>query len=495
VTVRVATSVGRRLAAYVVVGLLVRAAPLRAQASAGDVVAASGAPYLELLRTRSDLARATAELARADALFGRAMLSPSEHEERRAAYERARLAHLGALLAAATAASHVAVERAVKSRTADGRLRVVLSLRDASTRRPAPNDDGDAARHSAPDEATELGALAAARRVSVALKTDAGPNGATISRPYERTVDGLASGRPRNVTFELLEDVRDVVVALDVAGRVDERRIRLEVASASDAIAVDAAQFSLESDLGAQVVYDLRLQRPRPSAAAARLSVRGLPPEIPYEFRDPDAHTRLGQLRFPDGATTARVQLAVSLPARPSATVRPDTPLAFDVVAAEERAGGAEGSARLEVVPRGIARLELRPATLALQASDGAPTTLALTVRNAGSGRIDDVRLRAEPPSRWQATIEPVSVATLAPGDERRVVVRLRPPPDAVVGDYELRVGVEDAGAARRIEVEDKIVRVHLAGSGGIAGPLLAALAAIGLTVVAITHGRRWVNR
>lgn len=478
-------TVRRTIACAVVASVVGRSAVAQVGAPPAGGPAAA---YLDVLRTRSDLQQAAAGLARADALAARDMLSPSERDDRRADYERARIAHLGALLAA-TAGGHVAVERAVKARTPDGRVRVTLTLRDD---RPAP-PIAATARDSA--DGAAIGAWAAARDATIALKTDAGPNGTTISRPYERRVSYARPGERRVVEFDLLEDVADVVVAIDAAGRIDERRIRLEIASARDGLTVDAAQFSLAADLGAQVVYDLRLQRPRPRAGATRLAVRGLPAEAAYEFRDADSHTRLGQLRFADGSTAARVQLAVSLPARPSPAVRPDAPVAFDVVAADDGGGAAaEGRARLELVPRGIARLELRPAALAMQARDDGPTTLALLVRNAGTGRVDDVRLRVEPPPRWQASFDPAAIATLAPGDERRVRLALHPPADAVGGDYELRVGIDDAGSAQRIEVEDKLIRVRV-GGGGLATPLLVVGAALGLTLVVVTRGRRWVNR
>jgi hypothetical protein len=464
---------------------------LRALQPSSPLAASPGAAaYLDVLRTRADVDQAAAQLARADALLQRAMLSPSEHEERRAAYVRARLAHVGAVVSAAASRARLTIARAVKSRSADGRLRVALTLRN-----DAPRLDAAALGNAiggAIGEGVDPAAWTTVRGAVVALKTDAGANGATISRPYERAVPEVPAGAERVVSLELLEDVADVVVAIDAGGRADERRIRLEIAAAANAIAVDAAQFSLAGDLGSQVVYDLRLQRPGPSAASTRLTVRGLPVEVTHEFRDPDRGTRLGQLRFPDGATAARVQLALALPARPSSAVMPDAPIAFDVVAAD---GRAAGRARLELVPRGLARIELRPATLALQAPAGGETTLALTVRNAGTGRVDDVRLRAEPPARWHATIEPAAIASLAPGDEARVRLVVRPPADAVGGDYELRVGVDDAGPARRVEVEDKLIRVRVGSTGGLAAPIAGVAAVVALALVAVVYGRRWVNR
>ena len=492
----------RSRALLLLVALLGATRLLAGQAAVAGGPAGSGrAAFLEVLRTRGDMELAAAELARADALFARAMLAPSERDERRAAYARARLAHLAALLAAEDRAAHVVIERAVKSRSADGRLRVALTLRNAT---PAPGT----LRAGAPAEADSVDEMAGwgeLRGATVAIKADAGPNGATISRPYERAVPVMAPGQARTVALDLLEDATDAVVAVGAGDRTEERRIRLEVVSPTNGINVDAAQFSLEGELGGQVLYDLRLERPRPTASATRVRVRGLPPEVTYEIRDPAGSGRLGQLRFADGATTARVQLALSLPARPSPALRPDVPLAFDVIAADEGADPVDGDAsrgdraaigraRLELVPRGVARVELRPATLALEARDDTATALSLTVRNSGSGRVDDLRLRADLPTHWTAEFRPATIGSLAAGDERRVAVTLHPPRGVAVGDYELRLGA-DAGAARRIDVEDKLVRVRVVGGGGLAGTLLGSLVAVGLTALAVVYGRRWVNR
>ncbi len=490
-------------------------------ASAVERASAQSAPtaispstYLDVLRAGTDLRQATAEFARAAALRSRAMLSPSEYDERRAAWERARLTYLGTLAAAGGARTHVAIVRAVKVRRPDGRLRVELALRN-DARLPTiaglwqqsdtPADDPsvrDLTFTNADDDRAALVAWTTAHAAVVALKTESGANGVAISRPYERTLPDLAPGQGATVEFDLLEDLSDIVVSLDAAGRTDERRIRLEVASSERGITVDAAQSSLEGDLGTQIVYDLHLRRARPSAAPLRLDVRELPAEIAFEFREAVGGKRLRQLRFADGATAGGVQLVLSLPDRPSNAVPVERALAFSVVAEDASDGPiahtsatSRGVARLELVPRGVARLEMRPATLTLTTALGRSSVLPVTIRNAGSGRVEDVRLRVEPPSRWHITSAPGVVPRLAPGEEARVELRVQAPPDATVGDYELRLGIDDAGSARRVEVDDKLVRLHVVGRGGWLTPVLLALAAAGLTIALFTHGRRWINR
>ena len=54
----------------------------------------------------------------------------------------------------------------------------------------------------------------------------------------------------------------------------------------------------------------------------------------------------------------------------------------------------------------GYEAMPLERLTMLVVPRDGEATTLAVTVRNAGTGRVDDVRLRTEPPARWQAAFE-----------------------------------------------------------------------------------------
>lgn len=472
-----------------------------AQAPLGSGFSGPAALRLDLMRARDELAHAASELARADALYQRALLAPAEYEDRRASFARARLTYVGALAAAANASERVSVVRAVKRRGRDGRLHVRVTLRNESASLPPGIDTLGAAVLG--DELRAARDWSTVRGMAVALKSETGANGTTIARPYQQSVPSLASGESRSLDFELLDDATDIVVETELATRSAERRVRLEDDDAAGAIAIDAAQFSLEGDLGAQVVYDLRLRRAHSSNAATRIVVRGLPPDITSELRDGDGRTRLGQVRFADGATMVRVQLALSLPARPTAAVKTDAPIAFDVDAvdstsnrdASRDAASPIGHARLELVPRGVARIELRPATLALQASDDAPALLALDVRNAGTGAIDGVKLRAEAPSRWTAALVPGTIASLAPGEERRVRVELRPPSDAIDGDYELRLGVDDAGTASHVDVEDKMVRVRYATSASLAWPVVGIIAVGASMIGAGALLRRWLSR
>jgi len=416
----------------------------------------------------------------------------------------------------------VLIERATKRRAPDGRASVRVTLRNASAAmaRPlaplAPLTDGDAASEDAGGGAERAldGELRRAvggelRNVFVSLKTDPGANGTTISSPYERRIARLGRDEEATVTFTLFRDVAELVVAVSVGDRVEERRVFLDRDGGTSRFAVQSTQLSQEVDLGAQALFDLRVVR-LGAEGAARLAIGGLPAGVSAEFRDPESKARLTQIRFPEGEDERKLQLALTLPLRATSSVRPDVPVHFSVLASDATAldslrpigrtapssAAAAGRVDLELVPRGLPRIELRAQNLYHEVVPGDSVVTEVVVRNSGSRPLDGLRLRADPPAGWRAVFTPATLGALPVDAERPVRLVVRPPADAGVGDYETRVRVESAAAAdRRLETEDKLLRLHVADRGTPLGSMtiVAILAAMvgGAGVV----GRRWMRR
>ena len=489
--------------------LLTPGVPLGAQGvrATGGAVAESrdaAARALAVLRARAEHEQASAEYARSRALHEQRMLSDAELAAKRLDAERARVGYWMEVIAAARGGARVLVERATRRRTADGHTTVRVTLRavgrDAQPRlspaaagadEPAPLDD--ALRRALGD-----GALT---DVFVSLKTEPGANGTTISSPYERRVARLPLGRTTTVEFRLFRDVAEVVVSVSVGDGVAERRVFLERDGGAARFAVQSTQLSQEADLGTQALFDLRIQR-LGAEGATRLALDGLPTGVAAEFRDPESKARLTQIRFQEGEDERRLQLAVTLPQRAGGALRADHPFRFAVVVADAAAGAAVasdtdavGRIALELVPRGLPRVELRAVNLYHEVAAGDSAVAELVVRNSGSRALDDLRLRADPPSGWRADFVPTAIGSLSVDAERAIRLVVRSPPDAAVGDYEARVRVESASADRRLETEDKLLRLHVADRGTpIGSAIIVALLVLMLVGVGVV-GRRWVNR
>ena len=488
--------------------LLTPGVPLGAQGvrATGGAVAESrdaAARALAVLRARAEHEQASAEYARSRALHEQRMLSDAELAAKRLDAERARVGYWMEVIAASRGGARVLVERATRRRTADGRTTVRVTLRgvggDALPRlSPAATEVEEPALDDALRLALGDGALT---DVFVSLKTEPGANGTTISSPYERRVARLPLGRAATVEFRLFRDVAEVVVSVSVGDGVAERRVFLERDGGAARFAVQSTQLSQEADLGAQALFDLRIQR-LGAEGATRLALDGLPTGVAAEFRDPESKARLTQIRFQEGEDERRLQLAVTLPQRAGGALRADHPFRFAVVVADAAAGAAVasdtdavGRIALELVPRGLPRVELRAVNLYHEVAAGDSAVAELVVRNSGSRALDDLRLRADPPSGWRADFVPTAIGSLSVDAERAIRLVVRSPPDAAVGDYEARVRVESASADRRLETEDKLLRLHVADRGTpIGSAIIVALLVLMLVGVGVV-GRRWVNR
>ena len=465
--------------------------PLAAQTGAA-LAGASAAGAADLLRTQAEVAHAGTELRRARELSRRGMLSDAELDDRTLAFERARADYLRSSLATLSAGRHVVIERAVKRRQADGRVLVRIDLATVSADSVlAPPGDVDGL-----SDVLRAGEL---RNLVVSLKADAGPNGAAIGRPFERVIARLPNGERARADFELLEDLPEVVIATSAGDRAEERRVRLENDASVSGVSLRAAQFSLESELGAEVVYDLTLERSGSRAPVLRLDVDGLPDGIRSEFRDAATKTRIVQVRMPEGTVAQHLQLALTLPATATASVRADSVLRFAVVAlaVDSGASATRPIARLplELVGRGAGRVELQPANLFVEAAPGDSVVVPVRVRNVGSRAVADVRLAAENGTQWPVAVVPSRVATLAAGESRTVTLVIRPPPATPTGDYEVRLSAESDGRGPRADVEDRVLRVRVATATGTlgTGALLAAFVVVAAGLVAFA--RRLVYR
>ena len=118
-----------------------------------------------------------------------------------------------------------------------------------------------------------------------------------------------------------------------------------------------------------------------------------------------------------------------------------------------------------------------------------------LTVFNNGTRRLDNIKVRADAPLNWLATVTPDLVAVLPPGKEEQVAVLITPPADVSVGDYEATLKTESFASNRKVDSEDKKIRIHMTSSTNILGTAALALLLIGLLVGVVVFGVRLSRR
>ena len=218
-------------------------------------------------------------------------------------------------------------------------------------------------------------------------------------------------------------------------------------------------------------------------------------------------------MKFSQDINTRKMALAVYLPDRyDSSSFMIDEPIDFFAAAiprsSAERVADKEKQytaaelaqlnisfIRLELVPRGVGRIQVRASNFYQELKPGEQVRMNLTVANDGTRRLDNIKVQAEPPLNWTSTIAPDLVATLLPGKEDIVAVTLTPPPDVSVGDYETTIKTEAFASNRKVESDDKKIRIHITSSANILGTAALILLLVGILVGVVVFGVRLSRR
>jgi len=491
--------------------LLGAAAASAVAAVAGEVPRATPSPRVSEAARLLDLRRAWIMLGDA-----RAHLEMIEHLERegltsrfdlqtaRSTFERAQVDYEQTFLAVAAQSPRLNITSAVKTQGLDGSKRVRLAVRNAEASAPDLEQIGIPAQ-AVPSTGDRF-QLGDARDLLVSLEVE----GTIISRPYETFIPRIAVGEEIALEFELLKDVETVTVILGHAEGREARTVYLMKDASVNLVSVQSLEFSQEADLGTEAVYGLNLEPFAGGAGVFRLEVLGLPGPIHHEFVDPDSSARLSQIKFGEGGGSHRLDLRVKLPEVAGQGVEIDRPIEFRVAVLPAALGGAvpdeaagsprdgvppPGSARLEIVPRGVGKLEVLADNLFQEIQVPDPAVLDLRVRNRGTRGLTNLRISTILPLNWQATVEPELIPALDPSGERSVRIAFLAPADMVVGEYVARIHAEATSAGRQVEHPDVEDRIRVAApprylaTAGIFGGLLALLG--GALVLGIRISRR----
>ena len=112
---------------------------------------------------------------------------------------------------------------------------------------------------------------------------------------------------------------------------------------------------------------------------------------------------------------------------------------------------------------------------------------MTVTVKNAGSRRLDNIKLTTENPIGWKTTITPDLIKSLDPEQEITVQITIAPPKDGGVGAQEVKIKTEAIADNRRVQSEDKTIRIQLNAKTSLFGTI-----ALVLVLAAIIGGIIW---
>jgi len=332
-------------------------------------------------------------------------------------------------------------------------------------------------------------------------------NKTIIGSPYEIRLPVLELGMTVDADFGLLRDVESLQVSLNYGGRKDEKNIYLEKDASANIVDIVSTQFSQEADLGSSAVFDLTLERFSASEDVYSLEVLNLPRQVSYEFTDAETNARLSQIKFTQGVNIKRLSLRTFLPDRDDDDVVIDTPLVFYalVLSREEREkmGSVDskiftqaelddvqgGKVKLELVPRGVGRIEVRVPSLYHEITVGDSVSMDITVRNDGTRRLDNIKITTENPLNWRSVIEPDLIRSLDPEKEAVVHLMFIPPSDVGVGAQEPKIKTEALADNRRVQTEDKTVRILVQAKTPILWTAVLIMLLIGLVLGIVIFG------
>ncbi len=496
----------RILCLLVVVALV--AAAGEAQAPAGTAFTTEQQRILELKKLELTLKQARTDYERMKLWVQEGIKPRPELDPLDLALRRAEVNFQQAFLQLFADVPRISFVSAVKSQAPDGKKSVRLTVKNTSGAVMDYKSFGiDLTLVAVPDELK----LRELTNVSVSLREYAAAgSGPIISSPYEALIPVLAVGQERTLQFELLKDADSVTVAMTYAGRLDQREVYLEKDASANIVTIASATFSQEADLGGQATYDLALEQFTRATSTFRLTVLNLPRQINYEFIDPATTARLFQVRFPEGVTALKLQLRLSLPDKVDERIALDRSLAFWVLVAEssgpalspdrtytaaEIAALKCGQAQLELIPRGVGRLEVSAPSLYQEIKPGETVALNVTVKNSGTRRIHNVHVATENPINWRTEVAPDVIAALEPNREEIVAIRILPPRDVGVGDFEVRIKTDAIDQNRKVQSEDKIDRIHVSSPASLRSTLwllgFLLLLVVGIVVFGIKLTRR----
>jgi len=467
--------------------LLTLALPLAAQPQVRD----DQSRLLDVRRRQLELRSAQSELARTEELFKQGLVSKAILERSQAELTERQLDYQQAVLAVLDMEPRASVRRAVKAQALDGRQLVRLTVANLT---PAFDDSQFKLLNNFEGAQPLPEALRTRnlRDLFISLQDSGEPDpsgkavgrGTTIGLPYELHLAELPYGASRTLEFQLLRDVDSVLVAIAHKGQVQRIDLQLEQAGTKRVVEVTSAQVSQEADLGGQATFDLRLERPTVDMRSLQLRVLGLPAQISHSFLDPKGEARLSQVTFPPGVTQQALALRLFLPDRADAQIRIDQPLPFWIVVADEKqaalfpegriftpeeiSGTTAGILRLEVISRGVGRIEVVAGSLFSQIRVGESVETALEVHNTGTRRLDNVQLTARGPLGWRIEMRPEVIPSLNIQQDRDIHLKITPPADVAVGDYEVRIKAESFANNREVPSEEKIYRVGVKARSGI---------------------------
>ncbi len=456
--------------------------------------------YLEKVQTDYKLQKS--EFERQKMLHDKGLISEKEFSESEAIFKTAQITYQQAILSLAFEQPHITIEQAIKYQSKDGKKRVRLTL----------NNTTGGLLEGEKVDLTDFQGIRTDQISNVYISL-ANEQHAIISKPYEAKIPSMRYDSPVTVDFYLLQDLDNVTVRCVYGDKSEEKTIFLQKDESANKVLMTADQFSQEADLGSRANYNLTLELFSNMENAYKLQILNLPRQITYDFLEEQTNARLSQVKFTQDVNTRKLTLAIYIPDRyDSTSFAIDQPISFFATAIPQSETAIIGArekkytpaelqsmnvsfVRLELVPRGVGRIQVRATNFYQELKPGEKVQMNLTVYNDGTRRLDNIKVQTDAPLNWVATVTPDLISSLLPGKEEVVGITMTPPPDVNVGDYEATIKTESFADNRKVESEDKKVRMHVSSGTNVIGTAILILLLVGVLVGIVIFGVKLSRR
>jgi uncharacterized membrane protein len=140
-------------------------------------------------------------------------------------------------------------------------------------------------------------------------------------------------------------------------------------------------------------------------------------------------------------------------------------------------------------------RIQVRDANFYHEIKTDENVRMSLAVYNDGTRGLDNIKVGAEGPLNLTTTVTPDLIGTLLPGREEQVQLVIKPAKDVNVGDYEVTLKAELFASNRRVESDEKKIRVHVSSTTSLLGTAPLVLLLVGLLTCIVMFGIRLSRR
>lgn len=266
----------------------------------------------------------------------------------------------------------------------------------------------------------------------------------------------------------------DATDVLTVAVRVD--------AEAAGDVSLTTSTPALTGSSDANFSFTLQFQND--TAQDVTLAVRATGPDASWTVDATLTGETQAASTVVEAGTSQNVTVAATAPRGIAAGTYP--------VTVEATAGERTVTADLAIEITGSYSMTLATATGVLSASGsaGAPTTQTFQVTNTGTAPLTAVEVTATPPSGWEVTFDPESIATIAPDETGTITATITPSGEAVAGDYVVTFNGRATESAATASAQVRFT-VETSPIWALVGLGIIALILAGLFYVFRTYGRR----